>query len=212
MFVKKLGVHVDEGRFSPKYREKNLEFFKMLDDKEVDIYYYNNDPLSSCDYYDLVIVKVGTRLNALPAPLFYEWTGVKGYEITFRKLDENDYRQLREEIFLERLETLLEHFNPQVGKIAKRVIDGESLVLSYLTTLDGEKRWGKMLYYSPARTRFWIHYVNCLESAELNLGDCNCDHHRSTEIMDLSLEEALGLIQGYLTKSTTHPIESGVCD
>jgi len=206
MFIKKLGIEVNEEKFSPEYKEKNIQFFKGLDNDDAVVYYATADN----SYYDLVTVRINDIFNSIPAPLFVEWTGINpeeidGIEIISR--DELDFRinEIVEKREKERIKKETEEFittmilNSKVGKIIRDLTNGKTLVLSTITNQYGEEIADSKLYIN-SEGLFELWQINCYSSNNYGLGTCNCVSHPASESFWISPEEALDYIKKYIEK------------
>lgn len=206
MFIKKLGIEVNEEKFSPEYKEKNIQFFKGLDNDDAVVYYATADN----SYYDLVTVRINDIFNSIPAPLFVEWTGINpeeidGIEIISR--DELDFmiNEIVEKREKERTKKETEEFittmilNSKVGKIIRDLTNGKTLVLSTITNQYGEEIADSELYIN-SEGLFELWRINCYSSNSYGLGTCNCVSHPASESFWISPEEALDYIKKYIEK------------
>lgn len=204
MFIKRLGININEEKFSPEYREKNIQFFKGLDNDDAVVYYATADN----SYYDLVTVRINDIFNSIPAPLFVEWTGINpeeidGIEIISR--DELDFmiNEIVEKREKERTKKETEEFitamvlNSKVGKIIRGLTNGKTLVLSTITNQYGEEIADSELYIN-SEGLFEVWQINCYSSNSYGLGICNCVSHPASESFWISPEEALNYIKKYI--------------
>ena len=206
MFIKKLGIEVNEENFAPEYKEKNMQFFKGLDNDDAVVYYATADN----SYYDLVTVRINDIFNSIPAPLFVEWTGINpeeidGIEIISR--DELDFMidEIVEKREKERTKKETEEFitemvmNSKVGKIIRDLTNGKTLVLSTITNQYGEEIADSELYIN-SEGLFELWRIDCYSSNTYGLGTCHCVSHPASESFWLSPEEALQHIKKYIEK------------
>lgn len=202
MFIKKLGIEVNEENFSPEYKEKNNQFFKGLDNDDAVVYYATADN----SYYDLVTVRINDIFNSTPAPIFVEWTGINpeeidGIEIISR--DELDFmiNEIVEKREKERTKKETEEFitemvmNSKVGQIIRDLTNGKTLVLSTY----GEEIADSELYIN-SEGLFELWRIDCYSSNTYGLGTCHCVSHPASESFWLSPEEALQHIKKYIEK------------
>jgi len=204
MFIKKLGIEVNEEKFSPKYEEKNIQFFKGLDNDDAVVYYATADN----SYYDLVTVRIGDRFNSVPAPLFIEWTGINPEEIDGIKVITRDELDSMIEEIIEKKEKeeakkKTEEFitemvmNSKIGKIIRDLTNGKILVLSTITNQYGEEIADSELYIN-SEGLFEIWQINCYSSNAYGLGTCHCVSHTASESFWISPEAALEHIKKYI--------------
>lgn len=206
MFIKKLGIEVNEENFSPEYKEKNNQFFKGLDNDDAVVYYATADN----SYYDLVTVRINDIFNSTPAPIFVEWTGINpeeidGIEIISR--DELDFmiNEIVEKREKERTKKETEEFitemvmNSKVGQIIRDLTNGKTLVLSTITNQYGEEIADSELYIN-SEGLFELWRIDCYSSNTYGLGTCHCVSHPASESFWLSPEEALQHIKKYIEK------------
>lgn len=206
MFVKKIGIEVNEENFAPEYKEKNMQFFKGLDNDDAVVYYATADS----SYYDLVTVRINDICNSIPAPLFVEWTGINpeeidGIEIISR--DELDFmiNEIVEKREKERTKKETEEFitemvmNAKVGQIIRDLTNGKTLVLSTITNQYGEEIADSELYIN-SEGLFELWRIDCYSSNTYGLGTCHCVSHPASESYWLSPEEALQHIKKYIEK------------
>lgn len=103
---------------------------------------------------------------------------------------------------MENLKELLPKFPAPVKKVVEEIIRGKEkgYILSYTTSLRGEKVIEKQLCYSPSGASFYLYSITCPFSKHINLGDCDCDAlgHDYGAVIDISIAHALGLIMGQL--------------
>lgn len=206
MFIKKLGIEVNEEKFSPEYKEKNIQFFKGLDNDDTIIYYATADN----SYYDLVTVRIGDKFNSVPAPLFIEWTGVNPEEIDGIKVITRDELDAMIEEIIEKKEKeeqkkKTEEFitemvmNSKISKIIRDLTNGKSLILDTITNQYGEEIPESELYInSEGLFEYW--HISCYSSNSYGLGTCNCVSHPASESFWISPEEALDYIKKYIEK------------
>lgn len=206
MFIKKLGIEVNEEKFSPEYKEKNIQFFKGLDNDDAIIYYATADN----SYYDLVTVRIGDKFNSVPAPLFIEWTGVNPeniseIEVITREELDNIIDEIIQEEEKEKAKVETENFinemtfNSKVGKIIRDLTNGKTLVLSTITNQYGEEIADSELYIN-SEGLFELWQINCYSSNSYGLGTCNCVSHPASNSCWISPEEALEHIKKYIEK------------
>lgn len=206
MFIKKLGIEVNEEKFSPEYKEKNIQFFKGLDNDDAIIYYATADN----SYYDLVTVRIGDKFNSVPVPLFIEWTGVNPEEIDGIKVITRDELDAMIEEIIEKKEKeeqkkKTEEFitemvmNSKISKIIRDLTNGKSLILDTITNQYGEEIPESELYInSEGLFEYW--HISCYSSNSYGLGTCNCVSHPASESFWISPEEALDYIKKYIEK------------
>jgi len=206
MFIKRLGINVNEENFSPEYREKNIQFFKGLDNDTAVVYYATADN----SYYDLVTVRIGDKFNSVPAPLFVEWTGINpdgvpGIEIISRSELDSIIEEIIEEKEKEKIKKETEEFitemtfNSKIGQIIRNLTNGETLVLDTITNQYGEEIPESELYInSEGLFEYW--HISCYSSNSYGLGICNCVSHPASESFWISPEEALDYIKKYIEK------------
>lgn len=206
MFIKKLGIEVNEEKFSPEYKEKNIQFFKGLDNDDAIIYYATADN----SYYELVTVRIGDKFNSVPAPLFIEWTGgnpenISEIEVITREELDNIIDEIIQEEEKEKAKVETENFinemtfNSKVGKIIRDLTNGNTLVLSTITNQYGEEIVNSELYIN-SEGLFELWQINCYSSNSYGLGTCNCVSHPASESFWISPEEALQHIKKYIEK------------
>lgn len=206
MFIKKLGLEVNEKSFSPEYKEKNIQFLKGLDNDDAVVYYATADN----SYYDLVTVRIGDKFNSVPAPLFIEWTGVNPeniseIEVITREELDNIIDEIIQEEEKEKAKVETENFinemtfNSKVGKIIGDLTNGKTLVLSTITNQYGEEIADSELYIN-SEGLFELWEINCYSSNSYGLGTCNCVSHPASESFWISPEAALEHIKKYIEK------------
>ena len=66
MFIKKLGIEVNEENFAPEYKEKNMQFFKGLDNDDAVVYY------ATAEFQSLI----GKLKTSLMVHMTTRWTPV----------------------------------------------------------------------------------------------------------------------------------------
>ncbi len=206
MFIKRLGININEENFSPEYKEKNIQFFKGLDNSEAVVYYattYNS-------YYDLVTIKINNKFNSIPGPLFIEWTGVNPeniseIEVITREELDNIIDEIIQEEEKEKAKVETENFinemtfNSKVGKIIRDLTNGKSLILDTITNQYGEEISESELYInSEGLFEYWR--INCYSSDCYGLGTCHCVSHPASESYWISPEQALYYIREYIEK------------
>lgn len=206
MFIKKIGIEVNEENFSPEYKEKNIQFFKGLDNDDAVVYYATADN----SYYDLVTVRIDDIFNSIPAPLFVEWTGINPEEIDGIKVITRDELDSMIEEIIEKKEKeeakkKTEEFitemvmNSKVGQIIRDLTNGKTLVLSTITNQYGEEIADSELYIN-SEGLFELWQIDCYSSNTYGLGTCHCVSHPASESFWLSPEEALQHIKKYIEK------------
>lgn len=204
MFIKRLEININEENFSPEYKEKNIQFFKGLDNDDAVVYYATADN----SYYDLVTVRINDIFNSIPAPLFVEWTGINPEEIDGIKVitrDELDSmieeiieKKEKEEAKKKTEEFITEMtFNSKVSQIIRNLTNGKTLVLDTITNQYGEEIPESELYInSEGLFEYW--QINCYSSNSYGLGTCNCVSHPASVSFWISPEEALNYIKKYI--------------
>ena len=206
MFIKKLGIEVNEENFSPEYKEKNMQFFKGLDNDDAVVYYAT----ANNSYYDLVTVRINDIFNSIPAPLFVEWTGINPEEIDgIKAITRDELDSMIEEIIekkeKEEAKKKTEEFitemvmNSKVGQIIRNLTNGKTLVLSTITNQYGEEIADSELYIN-SEGLFELWQIDCYSSNTYGLGTCHCVSHPASESFWLSPEEALQHIKKYIEK------------
>ena len=206
MFIKRLGINIDEEKFSPEYKEKNIQFFKGLDNDDAVVYYATADN----SYYDLVTVRINDIINSIPAPLFVEWAGINPAEIDGIKVITRDELDSMIEEIIEKKEKeeakkKTEEFitemvmNSKIGQIIRDLSSGKTLVLSTITNQYGEEIADSELYIN-SEGLFELWQINCYSSNTYGLGTCHCVSHPASESCWLSPEEALQHIKKYIEK------------
>lgn len=213
MFIKRLGININEENFSPEYKEKNIQFFKGLDNDEVVVYYATADN----SYYDLVTVRINDIFNSVPAPLFVEWTGINpeeidGIEIISRDELDNIIDEIIQEEEKERTKKETEEFitamvmNSKVGQIIRDLTNGKSLILDTIINQYGEEIPKSELYInSEGLFEYW--YISCYNSNSYGLGTCHCVSHPASESYWISPEQALYYIREYIEKEEKEEIK-----
>lgn len=206
MLIKKLGIEVNEWNFSPEYREKNIQFFKGLDNSEAVVYYATADD----SYYDLVTVRINDIFNSIPAPLFIEWTGINpeeipGIEVITREELDVMIDEIIEEKEKEKAKEETKNFitemtiNSKVGQIIRDLTNGKSLILSVTKNQYGEEIATEELYINTEGLfEYW--YIRCYNSNIYGLGTCNCVSHPASDSFWISPEQALDYIKEYIEK------------
>lgn len=206
LFCKRLGIEIDVEKFSPEYREKNIQFFKGLDNSNAEVFYATTDN----SYYDLVTVRIGDRFNSVPAPLFIEWTGISPENIPeVQVITRDELNDLIDEIIEKRekeeQKKKTEEFinemvmNSKIGKIIRDLTNGGTLVLSTIVNQYGEEIPESELYInSEGLFEYWE--INCYSSNSYGLGTCNCINHPTSESYWITPEAALNHIKRYIER------------
>ena len=204
MFIKRLGVEVNVEKFSAEFKQKNIQFFKGLDNKDAVVYYATADD----SYYNLVTVRINNIFNSVPAPLFTEWTGIHPEEIDgIEIISRDELNDLIDEIIEERTKEEMrketEKFitemtmNSKVGQIIRDLTNGGSLVLDTIINQYGEEIPESELYIN-SEGLFELWWINCHSSDIFGLGTCNCVSHKASESFCVTPEAALEYIKKYI--------------
>ncbi|MDD4779232.1 MAG: hypothetical protein PHT02_01320 [Tissierellia bacterium] len=91
MFIKKLNIEINEEKFVPEYKEKNIQWFYALDNEAQIILFedaYNN-------YHSLLTVIIDGITNSIPVLLFEELTEMSAESIADIKRSKTDYWMLK---------------------------------------------------------------------------------------------------------------------
>jgi hypothetical protein len=204
MFIKRLGININEEKFSAEFKQKNIQFFKGLDNDDAVVYYAT----ASDSYYDLVTVRRRNDVfNSVPAPLFIEWTGIHpenipGVEVIDREELEAIIDEIVEEREKEKAKAETEEFianmamNSKVGQIIRDLTNGETLVIDTVTNQYGDEVPDTELYLNDGL--FEISRINCYSSRTYGLGTCNCITHPASKSSWITPETALEYIKKYI--------------
>jgi len=169
-FCKRLGININEEKFSPDFREKNIQFFRGLDNSNAVVYYAT----AVNSYYDLVTVRIGDKFNSVPTPLFIEWTGISPENIPeVEVITRNELDSMIEEIVKkrekEKAKVETENFinemvmNSKIGQIIRDLANGGTLVIDTVTNQYGDEIPDTELYIN-SEGLFEISRINCYSS------------------------------------------------
>lgn len=207
MYVKRLGISINEEKFSPAFKQKNIQFFKGLDNKDAVVYY----AIADNSYYDLVTVRINNTFNSVPVPLFIEWTGlipenIPGIEIIamdeleeivdeIRETEEKEEAQKRTKEFIANMV-----MNSKVGQIIRDLTNGGFLVIDTITNQYGDEIPDTELYINDEGL-FEVSRINCYSSRTYCLGTCNCVSHDPSSSRWVTPETALEYIKRYIERA-----------
>lgn len=212
--LEKMGITVDETRFSGQFKEKNIQFFKAFDsavvkDSNIPVYYAEAD---GSEYYDLIAIEKEGVFNCIPISIFLESMDIN-IEESYRDIQENlpfeviNRDNLDEMIRLNKIEKETDEFLDKIDKqseicdIIKDLTNGKGLTLSTVEDQYGEEIDDLQLYLNRDGL-FEKSYISCYNSSTFNLGTCQCNSHSASMEEVITPKAAMQLIEDYLVETS----------
>ena len=194
------------------YKIKNKQWFKDFENGNYDFLYYVE---SGHVYYDLIVLKKGSKYNAIPAPIFSEkYLGLKidGQEIDFGQYERSDiqsylcehadYEAIEDDEFYDMKEEA--RIREEDKKILNSLTDEEKEILQKVESngyilYEEENQFGESVVMEEItgsiEEGFFLYNVTCLSTSWLGLGTCQCNSHDYSSMTPISFKEIIKIVK-----------------